>query len=285
MKRVLLILVCALSMGLFYSCSEDLGVSGIDVPEFNQKELSPTDLYIYKNYTKPYNVEVIYRWKDSETDVAKNLVPPEEDKVEPFLEILKTVWVDPYVEEAGSNFLKGLIPKQILLIGSASYNPDETITQGTAEGGRKMVLYEINSFSSQNVTKLKRFIHVMHHEFAHIMHQQVDYSRDYRTITTGYSSSWYLRSNEYAQERGFITNYAMSAPDEDFVEMIATMLTNNKRDWDIMINNIKSTDARTALRKKEAIVVGYLKDVWEIDLYHFQAKMDEVIKNVVLGDY
>ena len=41
--------------------------------------------------------------------------------------------VDPYVEEAGSNFLKGLIPKQILLIGSASYNPDETVTQGTAE--------------------------------------------------------------------------------------------------------------------------------------------------------
>lgn len=37
--------------------------------------------------------------------------------------------------------------------------------------------------------------------------------------------------------------------------------------------------------KKEAIVVGYLKDVWDIDLYHFQAKMDEVIKNVVLGDY
>ena len=89
MKKVLMLLVCALSVGLFHSCSEDLGESGIEIPEFNLKDLTPTDLYIYKNYTKPYNVEVIYRWKDSETDVAKNLVPPEEEKVEPFLEILK----------------------------------------------------------------------------------------------------------------------------------------------------------------------------------------------------
>ena len=94
MKKVLMLLVCTLSVGLFHSCSEDLGESGIEIPEFNLKDLTPTDLYIYKNYTKPYNVEVIYRWKDSETDVAKNLVPPEEEKVEPFLEILKTVWID-----------------------------------------------------------------------------------------------------------------------------------------------------------------------------------------------
>ena len=50
MKRVLLLLVCALSMGLFHSCSEDLGESGIEIPEFNLKDLSPTDLYIYKLY-------------------------------------------------------------------------------------------------------------------------------------------------------------------------------------------------------------------------------------------
>ena len=48
MKRVLLLLVCALSVGLFHSCSEDLGESGIEIPEFNLKDLTPTDLYIYK---------------------------------------------------------------------------------------------------------------------------------------------------------------------------------------------------------------------------------------------
>ena len=53
MKRVLLLLVCALSMGLFHSCSEDLGESGIEIPEFNLKDLSPTDCISIKIIRNP----------------------------------------------------------------------------------------------------------------------------------------------------------------------------------------------------------------------------------------
>ena len=143
MKKI--IIFAALCLSFQTACDkEDLGGSNIHVPEFDYNALSETDKYIYDHYTVPYNVEVVYRWNQgdvSSDDMRKNLVPPRESQVEPFLEMIEKVWMDTYTAEVGQQTLRSYIPKQLLLVGSASYNDDGSTTEGTAEGGRQIVLY------------------------------------------------------------------------------------------------------------------------------------------------
>ena len=274
MKKI--IIFAALCLSFLTACDkEDLGGSNIHVPEFDYNALSETDKYIYDHYTVPYNVEVVYRWNQgdvSSDDMRKNLVPPRESQVEPFLEMIEKVWVDTYTAEVGQQTLRSYIPKQILLVGSASYNDDGSTTEGTAEGGRQIVLYSVNDFNFE-LEQIQSYAHVMHHEFAHILHQNVEYDAEFEKITPSYSSSWMQMNDETARSKGFITAYASSSADEDCAEMVSIMLTNSPEDWDNMIENAGNAAAVEALRKKEAIVVAYMKNNWGVNMKDFQKEV------------
>ncbi len=41
------------------------------------------------NFTKPYNIEVLYKWLDIESDMAATLVPPTEDNAAGLADVLK----------------------------------------------------------------------------------------------------------------------------------------------------------------------------------------------------
>lgn len=282
MKKI--IIFAALCLSFLTACDkEDLGGSNIHVPEFDYNALSETDKYIYDHYTVPYNVEVVYRWNQgdvSSDDMRKNLVPPRESQVEPFLEMIEKVWVDTYTAEVGQQTLRSYIPKQILLVGSASYNDDESTTEGTAEGGRQIVLYSVNDFNF-TLEQIQSYAHVMHHEFAHILHQNVEYDAEFEKITPSYSSSWMQMNDETARTKGFITAYASSSADEDFAEMVSIMLTNSPEDWDNMIESARNATAVEALRKKEAIVVAYMKNNWGVDMKDFQKEVVAAIEAAV----
>ena len=270
MKNIIAFILC---LSFLTACdSEDLGTSNITIPEFDYDALSETDKYIYDEYTVPFNVEVIYRWNQgdaSQGDMIKNLVPPKESQVVPFLSMIKKVWIDTYTAEVGAKTLRSYIPKQILLVGSPSYNDDGSTTEGTAEGGRQIVLYSINEFNFQKA-QIQSYAHVMHHEFAHILHQNIEFDPEFKKITPDYTSSWGNMNDERARNKGFITAYASSKAEEDFVEMVSIMLTNTPEDWNAMIENVDNTEAKEALRKKESIVKSYMKTNWGIDMVKFQ---------------
>jgi substrate import-associated zinc metallohydrolase lipoprotein len=187
-----------------------------------------------------------------------------------------------------------------VLCGSASWNTDGTITLGTAEGGRKIVLYVLNDFrtkamagytSSDSLT-IKQLFHTIEHEFGHILHQNVLYPEDFKRITPGfYTANWNNVSDNAARRDGFVTAYAMSAPDEDFVEMISMMLTEGKAGFDRIVNAIPAgtstngtnqADAIARLRRKEAMVVAYYKDVWEIDFYRLQSRVRGAVESLII---
>lgn len=282
MKKI--IIFAALCLSFLTACDkEDLGGSNIHVPEFDYNALSETDKYIYDHYTVPYNVEVVYRWNQgdvSSDDMRKNLVPPRESQVEPFLEMIEKVWMDTYTAEVGQQTLRSYIPKQLLLVGSASYNDDGSTTEGTAEGGRQIVLYSVNDFNFE-LEQIQSYAHVMHHEFAHILHQNVEYDAEFEKITPSYSSSWMQMNDETARSKGFITAYASSSADEDFAEMVSIMLTNSPEDWDNMIENAGNAAAVEALRKKEAIVVAYMKNNLGVNMKDFQKEVVAAIEAAV----
>jgi substrate import-associated zinc metallohydrolase lipoprotein len=206
------------------------------------------------------------------------------------MDAIKKVWIDNYVAEAGLTFMKTYIPKFFVLVGSASWNTDGTITLGTAEGGRKIVLYVLNDFRvkgmagyvPQDSLNVKQMFHTIEHEFGHIMHQTVYYPPEFKQISVGgYTSNWNNVADADANEQGFITAYAMSQPDEDFVEMISMMLVEGKAGYEAIINSISSAEGRAKLRQKEAIVIKYFKDVWGINYASLQTRTRTSIEDLI----
>lgn len=258
----------------------------------------PVDKWIFDNLTVPYNISVKYKWDQSELLLNENLVPIKEEQVIPVMNAIKKAWIDVYEAEAGSLFVKKYTPKFFVLEGSGSYNPDGTVTLGKAEGGRKVVLYQLNYFRTKDMAGhvpsdsnvIKEVFHTIHHEFGHILHQNVMYPLDYKRITVGlYTSNWNNVTDEEARLDGFITAYSMSKPDDDFVEMVSIMLTEGKAGFDRIVDKLSGTSsngttaaqAKSRLRQKEALVVDYFKKVWSIDFYSLQARTRTAVETLI----
>ena len=282
-----------LTLAVFASCKkeDDLGdVSAIPGLGGDTWVATELDTYIKDTFTIPFNVAAKYKWDQGELDFDKTLTPPREEKIKPVLSSIKKVWIDNYVAEAGKLFMQKYIPKFFVLVGSANWNTDGTITLGTAEGGRRIVLYVLNDFRVKGMQgyvpsdsiNIKMMFHTIEHEFGHILHQTVMYPQEFKRISVGdYTSNWNNIADSTANEKGFISAYAQSASDEDFVEMISIMLTEGKTRYDAFVNNIKSAEARSKLRQKEAIVVSYFKDVWGINFTSLQTRTRNSINTLI----
>lgn len=278
-KKILLALIFGLIITSCKPEAEDLTakVDGLGGPILTKL---PIDTWLSDNFTKPYNIEVKYRWDAFDVPLNKTLVPPLVSKVQPTMEAVKTIWIEPYIKEASADFIKKFCPKQYILVGSANWNNDGTIVLGTAEGGRKVVLYQINDFDKKNVAVVKQMLHTIHHEFGHILHQNILYPLSFKQITPGsYTSNWYNISEEEALNLGYITSYSMSGPDEDFVEMIATMLVEGKTAFDARVNAMTNTTAKDAIRRKEQIVVDYFAKAYNINFTSLQTTTQAAITN------
>ena len=274
-----LVAVCALCLT---ACSEDENF-GPTIFDTSSPSRTALETWILENLTKPHNIEVIYRWNYMESDMSRNLTPPLEDKAEGFIKVIKKIWPEPYVQIAGIDFFNSLTPKQIFLVGSEAYNSSGTVTLGTAESGRKVVIYDVNSFNQSNKTRLVRYMKTIHHEFTHICNQTQRFDPAYEKISPeGYRSDWNNVSQQQAYDAGFITPYACDAPNEDFAEMVAVLLTNTYASWRNMVDNGPTTDSgKASLKAKEEQVVAYYRGVWGFDIYALQAACEEAIDAAV----
>lgn len=187
---------------------------------------TPLDLNLYNLLVKPYNIEVKYKWDQSEFNMQYTLVPPQAAKVLPVATALKQIWIDPYNAETGSDvFMKTYSPKQLILSGSPQMNNDGTITAGVAEGGLDILLTNINKIDPKKPADVQGLVQLIHHEFTHILNQKKAYTTDYNKVTpSDYIAEWY-NSSVNPLSLGFISGYARKAPEEDFAEMVSWMLT------------------------------------------------------------
>jgi substrate import-associated zinc metallohydrolase lipoprotein len=239
----------------------------------------PIDKWIYDSLTVPFNIEVLYKWDQfQDGDITKTLVPPEESKVIPLLTTIMRVWIEPYIKAGGLNFVKKMTPKQIALVGSPSYNSNGSITLGEAEGGKKILLYTVNDFTTSDREAVKRRLRTIQHEFGHILHQTILFTPDYERITSGdYTGDWTNQSLATALSKGFISPYSMSSKEEDFVEMIAHMLMEGPDGFDAIVNSSSTAAGVAALRKKQAMIVSYFKTAWNIDFALLQRYVQQAL--------
>ena len=88
------------------------------------------------------------------------------------------------------------VPKTFHLIGSPAYESSGNMVLGTAEGGKKITLYNVNDLNVKkiNIEKLNDYyFETMHHEFAHILHQKRNFDPSFNRISEGkyVGADWY----------------------------------------------------------------------------------------------
>jgi substrate import-associated zinc metallohydrolase lipoprotein len=303
MKRIKII-ITALSMAIMISsCQKDDELGSVDnIPGLGGDTWTqgPIDKWILDTLTVPYNISAKYKWDQSELPLNKILVPPQEDKVIPVLSSITKAWIKPYVDEAGVLFFKNTSPKFFTLVGSASYNSDGSITLGTAEGGRKVILYDLNNFRIKGMPgyvagdtdRVIRLFWTIHHEYAHILDQTIKVPVEFSEASaSSYTSDWTNVSPQDALNEGFISQYAISGKQDDWAETVSWMLVNGRTWFDDLVNSINylgttpngttAAEAKERLRQKEAMVVTYFKQAWNIDYYSLQTRSRAAISSLL----
>lgn len=270
MKQLIGIFIVLATLTL-WSCSEDdLDPNSIFGKTETGTVSNEFDTWLLENYTEPYNIEFKYRFEDKETDDTYNLVAADYDRAIALAKFTKYLWLESYEELLGPDFIRTYCPRLLFLVGSPAYNTDGSIVLGTAEGGLKITLYNVNSISltSINVQELNEwYFKTMHHEFAHILHQTKDYPTEFNEITpSGYQpTGWVNVTDQQALNNGFVTPYASSETQEDFVEIIAVYVTNTPEYWDNLLARA-SAEGRGFINQKLEIVKDYMSTTWGIDL-------------------
>lgn len=246
--------------------------------DFTQPAKTTLDNWITTNYLTPYNINVQYKWNQNTVDNSRFLFPPTLEKVQPALEIVQKIWLSSYETIGGPDFVKKIAPREIVLVGGVNLNSVGTRTLGLAEGGQRVTLFETDYIDRTNRTNVTEFIHTIQHEYIHILNQHKPFDeKSWSAITpAGYTADWYNFAIPVSNEIGFITSYARLNINEDFAETAAMILITSKADYATFLSKIKSPTALAALKAKEALVVKYFKEAFDMDFY---ALRDEAEKN------
>lgn len=280
MKKIGTLLL--LTLLLITSCGEDADPLLPSQLDTSTPDLSELDKYIREEFVKPYNIRVQYVFDENEVAQERFLNPPRLESVKPALNILLTAWIAPYSEVAGEDFIKKIAPREFTLIGSFNTNPSGTITLGLAEAGAKITLFNIDYLDFTDLNSINQPLRTVQHEYGHILNQTRPIDPSYREINPGnYTAQWFNRSDAEARELGYITAYASSNSDEDFVEMIAEMLTNTREEFDALVNSINNLQARAIIRLKETYIADYYQKSFGIDIYELQEVAHEKSQSLV----
>lgn len=263
------------------SCSDDDFTASIydptDYPLDRELYSFPLDTFCKVNFQEPYNLRYLYKMEDVGSDMDYNLVPCAYDKAIDFAVICKYLWFDVYTKVAGKEeFLKKYSPRIIHLIGSSAHNPQSgTEILGTAEGGLKVTLYKGNALNTNDIEDLnEKFFGTMHHEFGHILHQNVIYPTAFNLISNGQyqPQDWQDTPDSVAVSRGFITPYASSATRDDWVEIFSRYITYPKERWEATMNTASFEWEKAEALNSDTIsrcqkngvsmdILGYVTDV------------------------
>ena len=264
------VLIC---MIVFASCSEDK-LSDISVFGDPITEQNDFDKWIYSEYTIPYNILFKYRFEDIESSMGYYLTPADYNQSIALAKMVKNVCLEVYDVATGSTaFIRSYFPKIIFLSGSPAYKNNGSMILGTAEGGKKITLFNVDALDVKTVTAETEYFKTIHHEFAHILNQTKPFSMDFNQITGNLyvgDSCWDVYPTEAsALTAGFISRYSSSAAGEDFVELISIFITRSAEKWEAKLV-AAGNNGRPIIEEKFDIVYNYMLNSWGINLYELR---------------
>ena len=268
---LLIVLVAGLS-----ACYPD---ESLNIPEKdNEVTLTELDQYIETHFTEEYDMAIRYRYVDRYVAPGERVTPPRLEVVRPMLDFIEDFWIDPYLEVTnGEDFFRGHVPPEIIFLGGFIYNPDGTVTLGSADAGSRITFTNVNAIDTEDLNWRELQLQTVYHEFAHTVHQRYKLPASFETITTaGYTSagSWYNLTDNEALIRGFVSPYATSSPNEDFAETVAFYLFDPDFDSHFITQDEGCTTGeceaentgKELIAEKLAAISGHYKKVTGIDL-------------------
>lgn len=281
LKHIFYIGFTGLLLAGSWSCRKS-EILDVDMSRYNVDNPQQTELdnWITAQLTDPYNIQLVYRFERNLTDVSKDISPIKLEQVKPTAEAIINIFLKTYEKVAGATFIKTYTPKQFVLYGSPSYNSNGTITLGTADGGRRVVLYEMNTLDFSNAAQVSRKMRTIHHEFTHIVNQIVAIPPEFKQVTNAdYNEDWTSSAYtaEDAQKLGFVSRYARSQYTEDFAEVTAHLLVEGQL-WFDAYARAGGDDAYEKLKRKEALVVDYFKQYFNINFRDLQYEVAKVLR-------
>lgn len=253
--------------------------------DFSVPTKTDLDKWISANFLDLYNINVYYEWDQNTVDNTRYLFPPKVEKVQPAMEVVKKIWIDSYTTIGGVNFVKKIAPREFVLVGGVNLNTNGTLTLGLAEGGQRITLFQVDNLNKKNRANVTQFIHTIQHEYVHILNQTKPFDEQAWSKLTpvGYTSTWYTEPTATSRNLGFVTSYARLNIYEDFAETAAAILTSSKAEYDAILASVTDATAKANIKAKEALVVKYYKDAFNIDFYALrdqaQKNTDAVVNN------
>lgn len=265
-----------------WSCEEE-ELSPQSVIVDSNTPMNEFDEWLLENFTKPYNINFIYRADNREYSLDHTLVPPKITHSIAVAKILKHLWLGTYDDVKGMAFTKTYIPKTIVLVGSGMYN-STTVVVGEAEGGVKITFARVNELNIDNIaladltgnstytgngTESTGLLKTAFHEFAHIMTQTKPLPEEFSLISAldYLGDDWNAvgTTPKAAWTAGFPTKYSRHSPGEDFAEIMAIYVTRGSTNWNNLLAAAGAEGAEI-LNTKVAMINKYLQTSWGTNL-------------------
>lgn len=288
MKKILTYSAALLLGATMWSCvNDELDSTSIFVDP--PIERTPFENYLYREFSIPYNIDLKYKMEDIEIDQQYQVVPARVESSKVMAVLLKHLWLDVYSEASpeGVDFVRKYAVRIIHFVGSGQFTSSGTVL-GTAEGGKKITLTDINYLDPNNAATLTpqsllrhygKF-QVIHHEFGHILNQMKNYSQSFQRISGNYVGDQWVNVDQgsrdtggtaypTAHSEGFVSPYSMNTVDEDFVETYSLYITKSAAQWETFLSNAGA--GRAIIDQKVAMVNDYMKNSWNMSLDEIRA--------------
>jgi substrate import-associated zinc metallohydrolase lipoprotein len=241
-----------LSIILLYSCYPD---ESLDIPAAPDVQVeSNLDIYIDQNFVQEYDMAIRYKFEDRFIQPFQRVSPVALEAVRPMPDFIEDFWVGPYSEvENGEEFFRTHVPVEIVFLGGLIFNEDGTVTLGTADAGVQITFTNVNAIDRNDPDWVEQQLGTVYHEFAHIVHQRYKLPQAFETISPqGYTSqgSWFNLTDQEALQRGFVSPYATSSPNEDFAETVAFYLFDTDFETFYLSDEPNCVDAECAARNE-----------------------------------
>lgn len=231
----------------------------VPVQENEDAVLTDLDRYIDENFTQEYGMAIRYRFVDNFVDPGQRVSPPRLEAVRPMLDFIEEFWINPYKDiPGGEEFFREHVPAEIVFLGGLIFNGDGTVTLGTADAGAQITFTNVNAIDPDDEDWRTLQLQTVYHEFAHTVHQLYKLPNAFETIApAGYTGpgSWFVLNDDDALQRGFVSPYSTSSPNEDFAETVAFFLYDPDFDANFMTleENCETDDCITRNEGKEKI--------------------------------
>lgn len=237
---------------LLAGCAQEAALSDQSVVDLGTVQRNKTELdeWILNTFTRPYGIEVEYRWDKNVAQNGSYTYPPEAANVKSVLETIKALWLDLYMASdlGGEKFFLGKNPVKIYMYGGKNIDGNGVELLGNTEATtNEMFLYNVNDFDPQNQDKVFILMRSVHHQFAKHLMELFPYDRNKFLSISG---SRYIESSKliseifkdetagrklfalspYANKRGFFTFHSFLSAEDDFAEIISAKLTHSPKE-------------------------------------------------------